>query len=202
MIVKNPNQIKTTATASFGEELLGMHEYELIPAIDLKENVIAGGGMKILCKVPPQKLLAYVEDDEWTYYKGSNIIADEGILGSTSTLGGIKLPKAGNSSEEPAVFCRHNIATLYPVSGSIDFTSSIYRRQTSPMQQHSLVYNGRDGQVLYFTFTHRNQFGELVKSTVKHDLSTSTEISVGDAKIEIENITGATIRYKVLKHFF
>lgn len=201
VIGRKSSEINKTITARIGEEVIGIHEYELIPAIDLRESITAGGGLKVTCTVPPQRLLAYMEDEDWTYFRGANVILDEGILGSTNTMGGIKIPKSKSASEKPAVFCRHNIATLHPDSDEVPFEAFVYRRPTSSGIQQSLVYSGRDEQTLYFTYKQQSKFGEVQESILEHDIEDGTTISAGSAEIRIQSSTGSSIRYQVLKHF-
>ena len=196
-----PEDLSTVVTAKIGDEIIAVREYEVLPAIELKQEVKAGGGIHITCTVPPQQLVAQLEDKDWVYYEGSNVTDYDSLLGSNNVMGGIKIRKQEKPGKNEAVFCRNNRISLYPIAGKIDYIPMVYRRPVDVGSRYSISYSGRNNDVLYFMFTHPNEFGETVESTIQHKMGESPRLMLGGSEIEIVSVEDALIRYRVLKRF-
>lgn len=195
-----PEELNTVNTVQIGDEILASRTFDVFPAIQLNNEVKAGGGLLITCTVPSQRLVAELENKKWIYYKGVNVTDYDSLIGSNNVMGGIKIRKQKIGERNEAVFCRNNTVTLYP-SSKIDYVPTSYRRPVGAASKYSISYHGRANAILYFAYHHPNDFGEITKSIIEHDVKQKSKLVIGGAEIEIIMVEENLIKYKVIKRF-
>jgi len=192
---------QTIQRVELGDTILSKGKTYTYDAIDLSNQVQAGGGLFFLkFTIPPQQLIAKLEDDKWTYYYGENVTAYDSILGTTNVSGGLKVEKT--LGKRIAMFGKSTSATFTPKPDPIfKFTRVTALDQSSFSQE--LIYNGRTNNNVKFLY--RELFNSQMRAPftqeVQYDLSKSNVIGFKGVRIEIIEATNIFLEYKVINSF-
>ncbi len=216
-------------TAELGDTIVSKGKVYEYNGIDLKNQVQAGDGFFLIkFTVPPQKLIAKAEDDDWTYYYGENVTAFDAAIGTKTVIGGLKIPKKIEpESPKPVVDDimnelnnpqRNKNPNQYRRDVSI-FGNSIYVTFTpnpkpifeyvkvmaidKPGFTQELIYNGRIGNSIKFLYREfsNSMMRYPFSQEVQYDLSESNIIGFKGARIEIKSATNTRLIYRVISSF-
>lgn len=175
-----------------------LYSYE---AIDLLNQVQAGDGFFLIkFTIPPQQLIAKLEDDDWIYYQGDNVTSFDAVVGTLPAFGGLKFSKV----EKGKIVLFGNVpAVTFAPKPEPQFEHITINAFDKPGFKQELIYNGRTGNDVKFLYR------ELSSSTmrapfsqeVQYDLKESKEIGFKGVRIEIVEATNTQLTYRVMSSF-
>ncbi|MDB6126030.1 MAG: hypothetical protein JWQ71_5023 [Pedosphaera sp.] len=228
-IVDRP-PLNTEQSAELGDTVVSKGKIYSYRGIDLKNQIEAGDGVWILkFKIPPQKMVAKMEDKEWTYFVGEGITSYDAIIGTRPAFGGLKISKTSTNkaametehkkpaimeqrqgalaSSKPmfrpyALFGNSTTVSLIP-NPAPDFEYVEVNAMDKPGFTQELIYNGKSGNSVKFLY--RELSDSMLRAPfsqdVQYDLKESKIIGFKGLRIEILEATNTQLKYKVITSF-
>lgn len=222
--------INTEQTAELGDTIVAKGKLYTYHGIDLRNEVSAGDGIWLLkFTVPPQKLVAKMEDNEWTYFVGENVTSYDAVVGTRVVFGGLKISKTP-TNQEPSAAVQKRSAASEQHHGSMGLNKPLFRpyaifgnstivsltpnpppdfefvevnAMNKPGFRQELIYNGKSGDSVKFLY--RELSNSMLRSPfsqeVQYDLKESHVIGFKGVRIEILEATNTHLKYKVITSF-
>lgn len=204
--------LQTEQSVEVGDTVVSKGKVYNYQGIDLKNLIVAGDGVFLTkLTIPPQRLMAKMEDAGWTYYVGENVTAYDLTVGTRPVVGGLMLKKTaaktsgvggGQTSRNYALFSDVTTMTKLPsVPPVYEFVEVSALDQ--PWLTREFIYNGRSGDTVKFLYRELSDSplrGGLSQEA-QYDLKESSIIGFKGLRIEILDATNTKLKYKVISSF-
>ncbi len=190
--------------ANVGDTMVYLKGYHSYPGMKLKNDVVAGGGMQIVCNVPKQNMSAILEDDVWIYYRATNVTDYDFLIGSDHVYGGLKLRKVRSDKpriKNEAVFCRHNTVTL-PITSDLNYDLYDFRAKNPHGIYKEVVFRGQSDGRLFFSYLSKDHEGAVERSNLVVEKDAERVVRIGGAEILIKSVGDMFIVYEIAKGFY
>lgn len=221
--------LQTERSVELGDTIVSKGKIYTYQGIDLRNQVQAGDGVFLIkFTIAPQKLMAKMEDKQWTYYVGDNVTAYDAVIGTKTVFGGLKIAKTATNqtpesaektvqrqpmeskpsmntkhySQPYAIFGNTTAVSMSPKPAPIfDFIQ--VNALDKPGFTQELIYNGRSGDSVKFLYRELSNSYLRAPFTqeVQYDLNQSKIIGFKGVRIEIIEATNTHLKYKVITSF-
>ena len=220
--------LQTEQNVELGDTMVSKGKIYTYHGMDLKNQVQAGDGVLLIkFTIAPQRLVAKLEDKNWTYYVGENVTAYDAMLGVKNVFGGLKIsktavkpPAAKNETVEHkpvefrpsnnskpmyrpyALFGNATAVTMTPKPEPIYEMVEVNALDQSGFTQE-LIYDGRSGDTVKFLYRElsNSRLRAPFTQEVQYDMKQSSIVGFKGARIEIIEANNTHLKYKVITSF-
>lgn len=194
-------EVNTTTTVRLGESMLKKSKTYAYDALQLNEDLVAGGGIQLKFTIPPQKLKAKSELKNNILYLADEATVTDFLIGTKPAIAGICIPK---DPEETKWRIYHNgICTAIGVKDLPSHSFTKAYDTSRPSLTRELIYNGRvnnDVKIIYRELSN-DIMRPAFQQNLQYDMDSSKEIAFQEVSLNVINADNKEITYIVTSHF-